>query len=284
MQTVQRYIPLASTLLFALAGWLAALLVWQLVLLVTPAKIDSEPAVAAAVATPEPAAYDLNTLVSVPLFGEASQAVVAAPVSEDVKRSNLRITLLGVVAGGDSGVAILKHDGKEYAYKVGDQLDVSETITLAAVAPDYVIISRASGNEKIELEKLRKGFGRNDVRVVQRDGYPSRTINLNDPSIRRLVGDPKQTLNNNPLRLTRYISAQPYVENGKTLGFRVQPGRDKRLFGQLGLHPGDVVVAINNLRVGEAPVSDLLNSVNNSQSVEVEIRRNGQQQTIRLNL
>ncbi len=283
MQTVQRYIPLTSTLLFAFAGWLAALLVWELVLLLTPAKIDSEPAVAAAVAAPEPAAYDLNALVSVPLFGEASQAVVA-PVSEDVKRSNLRITLMGVVAGGDTGVAILKHDGKEYAYKVGDKLDVSETITLAAVAPDYVIISRASGNEKIELEKLRRGMGRNDVRVVQRDGYPSKTINLNDPSIRRLVGDPKQTLNSNPLRLTRYISAQPYVENGKTLGFRVQPGRDKRLFGQLGLQPGDVVVAINNLRVGEAPVSDLLNSVNNSQSVEVEIRRNGQQQTIRLNL
>ncbi|MBB3048065.1 general secretion pathway protein C [Litorivivens lipolytica] len=284
MQTVQRYIPLASTLLFALAGWLAALVIWELVLLFTPAKVDQSAAAPVAVSAPEPAAYDLNALLAVPLFGEATQTAVAAPLTEDVKRSNLRITLMGVVAGGETGVAILKHDGREHAYKVGDQLDVRETITLAAVAPEYVIISRASGNEKIELEKLRQRSGRDDIRVVQRSSTNSKTVNLNDPSIRRLVGDPRQTLNSNPLRLTRYISAQPYVENGKTVGFRVQAGRDKRLFGQLGLEAGDVVTAINGLRVGEAPVSDLLNSVNNSQSVEVEIRRNGQQQTIRLNL
>ncbi|WP_372809746.1 type II secretion system protein GspC [Litorivivens sp.] len=285
MQIIQRWAPWVTGLLLAVAGWLTALLCWELVGLATADRtpINFAPPPATKIHDSSPT-YDLNAVVSVPLFGEANKAVIAPVVSDEVKRSNLRINLLGVVAGGDQGVAILKHDGKEYAYKVGDRLDVSETITLAAVEAEYVIISRAGGNEKIELEQSRRS-GTNDIRVVQRGGgQRTQNINLNDPSIRRLVGDPRQTLNNNPLRLTRYISANPYVQGGKTVGFQVQAGRDKRLFGQLGLQGGDVVTSINGLRVGEAPVSDLLNSVNSSQTVEVEILRNGLPQTIRLNL
>lgn len=287
MLTVQRLVPIATAFLLALAAWLSALLCWELVSLAvdeSPVAAAPMPVGAASAGTSEPA-YDLGALVSVPLFGEAQTLVTSAPVTDAVKRTSLRINLLGVVVGGDQGVAILKHDGKEYAYKVGDKLDVREDITLVAVAADYAIIARAGGNEKIELDRpAQAGVRNNELKVVSRPNVASTTVNLNDPSIRRLIGDPKQTLNTNPLRLTRYISAQPRVEGGKTIGFAVQPGRDKRLFGQLGLHPGDVVVAINSQRVGEAAVSDLLNSVNNSQSVEVEILRNGLQQTIRLNL
>ena len=287
MLTVQRLVPVVSALLLVLAGWLSALLCWELVSLAVDEPLSSgavsRDATAVRASAPP---YDLAALLSVPLFGEPQKAVASAPVATDaVKRTNLRISLLGVVVGGSQGVAILKHDGKEYAYKVGDKLDVREDITLAAVAADYAIIARAGGNEKIELDKpTQTGLRNNEIKVVGSPGIASTTVDLNDPSIRRLIGDPKQTLNTNPLRLTRYISAEPRVEGGKTIGFAVQPGRDKRLFGQLGLHPGDVVVAINSQRVGEAAVSDLLNSVNNSQSVEVEILRNGLQQTIRLNL
>lgn len=287
MLTVQRLVPVASALLLALAGWLSALLCWELLsFAVDEPTADPGLAVNAASAQTAEPAYDLAALMSVPLFGEAQKLVANAPVATDaVKRTSLRINLLGVVVGGNQGVAILKHDGKEYAYKVGDKLDVREDITLVAVASDYAIIARAGGNEKIELDRpAQTGLRDNEIRVVGRPGPASTQVNLNDPSIRRLIGDPKQTLNTNPLRLTRYISAEPRVEGGKTIGFAVQPGRDKRLFGQLGLQPGDVVVSINSQRVGEAAVSDLLNSVNNSQSVEVEILRNGLQQTIRLNL
>ena len=286
MEIIQRWAPWATGLLVAVAGWLSALLVWDVIGLATVERTSvsfAAPAPVQVEAAGSPA-YDLKALVSVPLVGEANVANTATPVvSGEVKRSNLRINLLGVVAGGDQGVAILKHDGKEHAYKVGDQLNVSETITLAAVMPEYVIISRAGGNEKIELEQTRRSAN-SDIRVVQRSGGNTQNINLNDPSIRRPAGDPRQTLNNNPLRLTRYISAQPYVQGGKTVGFQVQAGRDKRLFGQLGLQGGDVVTTINGMRVGEAPVSDLLNSGNSGQTVEVEILRNGLPQTIRLNL
>ncbi|MFT5033353.1 MAG: general secretion pathway protein C [Bacteroidia bacterium] len=288
MLTVQRLVPVVSALLLALAGWLSALLCWDLVSLAVDEQ-TANPAQAllnSRVTQPSRPSYDLAALMAVPLFGEAAKAAANAPLSaEVVKRTNLRINLLGVVVGGDGGVAILKHDGKEYAYKVGDKLDVREDITLVTVASDYAIIARAGGNEKIELDRpALAGLRDNEIKVMSRPGMSSTIVNLNDPSIRRLIGDPKQTLNTNPLRLTRYISAEPRVEGGKTIGFSVQPGRDKRLFGQLGLQPGDVVVSINSQRVGEAAVSDLLNSVNNSQSVEVEILRNGLQQTIRLNL
>ncbi len=288
MLTVQRLVPVVSALLFALAGWLSALLCWELLSLAVDEQNSSAGSASFDSVAPQsaPPSYNLAALLAVPLFGEAATVTANAPLAaEAVKRTSLRINLLGVVVGGEGGVAILKHDGKEYAYKVGDKLDVREDITLVTVASDYAIIARAGGNEKIELDRpARAGVRDNEIRVMSRPGGVSTSVNLNDPSIRRLIGDPRQTLNTNPLRLTRYISAEPRVEGGKTVGFTVQPGRDKRLFGQLGLQPGDVVVAINSQRVGEAAVSDLLNSVNNSQSVEVEILRNGLQQTIRLNL
>lgn len=279
---LQRSVPWVTAGLLLLAAWLAAQLSWQLLALFSEVDIDTSPAgQPAVVQQPLAASYQLNNILAVPLFGERKQdaAVVA---TQDVKRSRLNIKLRGVVASGsESGVAILFHDGKEHAYAAGDRLNVREAITLQSVLEDHVIISRNGALEKIELEKLRSrsASGQGVARVPRNS-----SVDLNTEYIRRLVGDPRTTLKNNPLRLMRYLTFTPYVQAGRTVGFTIKSGRDKRLFPKLGLQEGDVVTAVNNQSVGEVPMSDLLNSLDNNTSFEITVLRNGATEIIRLTL
>ncbi len=274
----QRYFPWLTGALVVLAAWLAAQASWQVAALFREVPVPPSAEVRAVQRDAADPGYDVNNILSVPLFGVRS---AETPAAEDIKHSRLKIRLLGVIAG-ERGVAILHHDGKEHTYAVGVRLDVRESVTLEAVRADHIVINRGGSREKIELEQDRQSRAAGKgVRVVNRG---SRAVNLNTPEIRKLVGDPRQTLKQSPLRLMRFLNINPYNQDGRTVGFTVEPGRDKRLFPKLGLKAGDVVMSINNQPLGDVAVGDLLKSLDSNNTFELVVLRNGVPETIRLNL
>jgi general secretion pathway protein C len=52
-------------------------------------------------------------------------------------------------------------------------------------------------------------------------------------------------ISENASRLTDVVRLAPHVQEGKVVGFRVNPGRDRATFEALGLQAGDVVTDIN---------------------------------------
>ena len=59
-------------------------------------------------------------------------------------------------------------------------------------------------------------------------------------SLRTVIGQ-------NAQKLQDIIRVSPQIEQGKTVGFRIQPGKDRSTFDTLGLQPGDVVTEINGV-------------------------------------
>src|SRR5271167_3628660 len=75
--------------------------------------------------------------------------------------------------------------------------------------------------------------------VVRRQGAAPQTVAAVD-NIRRLVQQ-------DPGLLDQVMRTVPSYDNaaGKLRGFRAYPGRNRQIFGRLGLKAGDLVTAIN---------------------------------------
>jgi general secretion pathway protein C len=72
---------------------------------------------------------------------------------------------------------------------------------------------------------------------------------------------------------------------GKLRGFRAYPGRNRAIFGKLGLKPGDLVTAINGTPLDDPQRSqDVFNTIQTSDRVTVTVERGGQKQDITLNI
>jgi len=72
---------------------------------------------------------------------------------------------------------------------------------------------------------------------------------------------------------------------GKLRGFRAYPGRNRAIFGKLGLKSGDLVTAINGTPLDDPQRSqDVFNTIQTSDHVTVTIERGGQKQDITLNI
>ncbi|MBW2939612.1 type II secretion system protein N [Zhongshania aquimaris] len=217
--------------------------------------------------------YDVQSLLAVPLFGTPPVTPVAATESEkDLRRSTLKITVIGLVAGSDErGVAVLRHGSKTKAYSVGEKIEVPGSVRLLGVFSEYIIIENNRKREKIELDKKSQLAGISSAASPSADD--NGTVNLNKPEIQELIGDARDTVQNSPLTLARFFSATPVNENGRLIGYEVKPGRDKRLFDQLSLEPGDVVLSVNGQSVADLQPQELFKLMQTTTSFELLVQR-----------
>jgi general secretion pathway protein C len=71
----------------------------------------------------------------------------------------------------------------------------------------------------------------------------------------------------------------------KLRGFRAYPGRNRAMFTELGLKPGDLVTAINGQPLDDAQHSEhVINTIQTAASVTLTIERGGNRQDINFNV
>lgn len=283
---------IATIALGALAVAMAVIAALKTYALFQPVAIDMAPTSSEREARPRADSVDLNILLTNPLFGTAPVASTTAPENTEVRDTRLRITLLGVVAGDNgSGVAVLSHDGKIRSYSVGQRLDMRQKVTLHSVYPDHVLIDYRGARERIALKGTpsKRSSNRSASTAVRKTANNSqqvvttRSVNLKAPAIRSLVGDARETITNSPLKLVRFMTAQPWDEGSKR-GYRIQSGIDKRLLPYLGLKSGDVVLAVNDRPVRSINIGEVNNLVNGSDRFALRVLRDGQEIGINLDL
>ena len=230
--------------------------------------------------------YNVQALLAVPLFGEPPATVDDKVIQQDVQRSRLKISVLGLVSGSDeSGVAILRHGNKTKVYSVGEKIEVAGSVTLLAVMPDHIIIENNRRQEKIELEKRQLSAGITAAAAANAASGSDDVISLDRPDIKALIGDdPRETVQNSPLKLVRFFSASPVTENGQIKGYALSPGRDPRLFELLGIEPGDVVLSVNGQSLTDLPATELMKLMESTQSFELLVQRNDSILSKRLDL
>lgn len=219
------------------------------------------------------------------LFGRsASPAVRLQPVPV----ADSRLRLKGVMTG-ERGYAIISVSGSgEDVYRVGDPLPGGGEVE--AIDSRQVIILRNGRRETLAFDPQAVSSGRRPARTAS-DGRvadePARQLpgirGFNAPAGASVASLPEaaRSFGLDAGELAQSISVMP-VAGG---GFRVRPGRDARLFQELGLQVNDVVVAVNGQPLESAQaVQRLFAEVMSRGEVTITVRRGGREMTLRPDL
>jgi general secretion pathway protein C len=225
------------------------------------------PVVEASAPRPKPG-VNVQTVVSAHLFGVA----VADPSTQDPNNaplSSANLALAGTIATENpkKGIAIISDGGPSKVLAVGDKVNGA---SLYSVYLDHVLLDRGGNLETLLLPRRFAGgslaaprrAAAADVRTVQ----TTQSVN----SILHQVMRP----------VASYDS-----DAGKFRGFRAYPGRNRAMFTELGLKPGDLVTAINGQPLDDARRSEaVFNTIQTTASVTVTIERSGNRQDISFNV
>jgi general secretion pathway protein C len=221
------------------------------------------------------------------LFGaSAAPSVTLQPVPV----SDSRLRLKGVMTG-ERGYAIISVSGSgEDVYRVGDPLPGGGEVS--SIESRRVIILRNGRRETLALDPDSGSGGRaNPGAAVTRGARVAEEPAQRLPGIRGMgtpsdvaagsLPDAARALGLNVGELARSISVMP-VAGG---GFRVRPGRDARLFQELGLQVNDVVLAVNGQPLESAQaVQRLFAEVMSRGEVAITVRRGERELTLRPDL
>ena len=273
----------ALGLLIVLAYTLAALS-WRL----WPVDNYPEPIIkpiATSSTSPKPI-LGLDQIASLHLFGRADSPVEVAPVTVSAPETRLNLSLKGLVAAASQQEAralIAQGSSSEEVYRVGQVLPGGATVH--EIHPDRVILLRAGRFETLTLPKER-------MDIATPATVPAATGHTQEGGSSQVAGGVSQqlrelrdTLMQNPQDAMQFINAQPVIEDGQVRGYRVRPGRDRRLFNDVGLRPGDVVTAVNGISLSDpAQFGALFQQISSASTLNVTVDRRGRQTELNLNL
>src|SRR5271169_3947978 len=210
---------------------LAALIAAQLaqiamILLVKPVK-SPQPVLTGSVPHTERPSLHIQSVISAHLFGIA--AVVGAQDPANAPQSSANLLLAGTIATQDPkhGVAIISDGGgPSKVYSVGDRVGGA---SLHSVYLDHVLLDRSGALETLRLPRQLLAGNRGAAAVMRRPGADPRTVAAVD-NIRHMVQQDPAILDQVMRTVASYDNAA-----GKLRGFRAYPGRNRQIFGKLGL-------------------------------------------------
>lgn len=219
----------------------------------------------------------LASVAGLDLFGRAEQQTAEEPRAVDAPQTRLNLTLRGVVAAGEgpSARAIIAAPGQpEEHYRIGDNLPGGAV--LDQVLADRVILRRGGRLEALHLPKeAAVGAVESDApatavlqRPAGRPELPASAIRKLQEYREKIVREPQQALS-----LAR---VQPVMEGGKLKGYRLSPTRERQLFRQMGLQPGDVVTSVNGIGLDNpAHMGQVFSQLSQAGELNLTVERNG---------
>jgi general secretion pathway protein C len=280
-------------LLVAMLAWTLAQLTWRLAPMAEGLPVSgTQPALSASAGKEGSASRPsgLEQVAALHLFGDAEAPPAAAEQAPiDAPETRLNLTLKGLVAldSQEEALAIIaKGQGDEQAYKVGET--VPGGAVLHEIYADRVILQRGGRFETLTLPKERMAGEKAPATLTTNRTpaslRPPEANRSRPPSTRRLQAV-RESILNNPQEAMQLINAQPVMDGGQLKGYRVNPGRDRRLFSSVGLRPGDIVTSVNGIPLSDrTQMGKLFDQLTSAAKLDVTVERGGQQSQLFLNL
>lgn len=256
-------VVIAGLLLILLANSLANLF-WQLMpsgdagLNAVPTAASSS--VFSPVKENKPPSVDIASLKGIALFGKEvapkpeTVAEVKPVVQEEVKETKLNLSLVGSFTNEvneQRAYAIIANGRKQMLYRVDEEIDGMSNVKLLKVFTDKVILDNRGKQEALlmypEGESISSSSSSDNAAAVRRlnaGNTRTSTPNTRSTAAQALAkASDRERLEkiSDAIRFTRK------TKDGKMLGFRVLPGRNRAAFDQTGLQLNDVVTAIDGV-------------------------------------
>ena len=230
------------------------------------------------------------------LFGEvekeAPKPQVVAQEVIPVSKSNLK--LRGVFASkiAANARAIIADKNIDESYKIGSQLPGGAILT--EIYDDRVIIE-SNGRLETLLLPDADSDGSGNVASSRASDRSTRTTarqavlssgqdvmnasnNISDNSA--LLRTYKEALLTNPNSMMGLVNIRPYQKDGRLVGYRIRPGRDRGLLKRFGLRSGDIVTSVNGIGL-DNPVKalEVLRDLSSATNLTLGVERNGAPQS-----
>ena len=249
------------------------------------------PPPASAAAFEAPVQVDIEALVSAELFGSA-EIVVPEQSIADAPDSTASLKLLGVYAAENEQKAsaiVEETTGAQSVVFVGEALPGGYG-SLKQVFADRIIIDRGGRLETLRMEDLtgqlgdlsgpkeEEPVGKAEIRSIDK---------RRDAQVAQSLNDVRSKLQTDPASLRDVLSIEPSYDkgSGQLLGYRLGPGKDRKLFGRVGLQRNDLVTAINGVALDDPTrAMALLNDLNSAKELTLTLQRGGQQIDLQLPL
>lgn len=237
---------------------------------------------------------DYTAIANWHLFGQPKTAPpAAAPLPQKAPETRLNLKLVGTFAsdgGGKALALIAEGNNEEHVYKPGEF--VPGGARLDSILRDRVVLYRNGNLETLSLPK-ESGAGSSTtppapapVDEAASVDYPTPVAEpppavaaASEPQVidaSAIAGRLRTEVATRPEALQDLAFANPHLENGRFMGFRLQPGRDRRLFQQLGLQQGDVITQINGTPLTDAAQGfTLLQELLSANLINIQILRDG---------
>ena len=217
------------------------------------------------------------------LFGQAADETAAPEIDEEIPdvETSLNLTLTATIAANNPDRAraiIADAGGNQSVYRVDETIQAG--VRLHAIFIDQVSLNNRGKIEALKLPLAGDGSATPARSQPRRTtAAPSRSTGNQRTAAQR--SDLREALARDPAKLTNLIRPQPVFANGKQLGYRVYPGRQRQEFARLGLKPGDLVTQINGTPLDDpARGLDIFRSLSDSTQVSVTVERNGTSQVL----
>lgn len=242
---------------------------------VTSPRSSAVPTAAPESAANAGAPLDLARIAAAQLFGALAAAPVERTTSgsadpEHAPATTLPLVLTGVFARTDpaAGYAIIGDSAANARLQaVGASLQGGAT--LRAVHPDHVLLERNGGFETLSLPRHQAAWATPTAPAAA----PTSTDRARD------------LLARDPNAIAQVMRWQQVLADGATRGFRVYPGSNEKVFRALGLKPGDLLTAINQVPLdGPARGEEIMTTLASSGRVTVTLSREGREQNLALDL
>lgn len=220
---------------------------------------------------------DVAVITNAHLFGVPPAPVGPGPQDAAIApQSTIPLVLTGVVAADDprNGLAIIGQSAQvTRVYAVGQM--VPGGAMLHSVYTDRAVINRDGHLESLVLPRPSNAGAFNGR--LPAPGILSANSELIE-HMRRLVQQ-------QPGLIADIMRPQPVFQDSKLHGYRLFPGRNHQAFTRLGLHPGDLVTAINGTPLDDpSQGQEILRTLDSSSEAHITVVRNGQPEDLVLNL
>ncbi|MDH5765878.1 MAG: type II secretion system protein GspC [Gammaproteobacteria bacterium] len=270
IKSINKYLPgIINILLIIACSYSMAQITWLLIpaeneKITTPVKQQGQSGTQQALIEQK-----IQAIADTHLFGIYQQKSVT-PVKQTAPETKLNLVLKGILSTEpmDHASAIIAKgkNGKEDIYGIGDR--ISSTV-ITEIHADHVILERSG---RFETLRLPKEFSDNTIIQTHQDNHQNST----DSNPGAVLGNIRNKIMKNPTSFGEYAIPVPYNENGKLKGYRLQPQGNRALFDQVGLHPNDIVIRINNVDLNE-PAKGLkaLRELQKAKQVNITVLRDG---------
>ena len=209
---------------------------------------------------------DLSTLLSAHIFGEEGKVEVKKPVAKPTQaapKTRLSVTLTGLVADSAdpvsaSSVAIIEGRNGQDTYGINDKIS-GTSASIYQIYIDRVILLVSGRYETLMLDgieystkppsnpQVEEGPKQASVKPAVKNATKKRERldKRTDMELARSLREQRAQLFEDPKKLVDVIRIRPYKQKGELLGYRLSPGKDAKLFKQVGLKRNDLAISIN---------------------------------------